>query len=299
MDNRLISYLFETRAIRVCPKDKPFWYTSGKIGPYYINTHFLFGSEDEANRLLKKIDEIKENKPACTGELEKYVMEQYHSSPVYKGTVDALVAYAKERLDLPGIDFVSGGERRDWFFSIPAAKLLGKPHITLFKDMGAVVYEKGTSRTPWDLGGASVLHVADLITTASSYERAWIPTVNGLGARMKQSLVVVDRLQGGAEVLEGHQVESHALVSIDRSVFEEACRRRYIDEDQLKMVLDYMEDPDGSMRRFLLAHPEFLEEAMRGGGKEAERARLLLENDLYHLGNSGYSIEISGAEKQR
>ena len=38
MYSHLVTYLFETRAIRVCPKDKLFWYTSGKIGPYYINT---------------------------------------------------------------------------------------------------------------------------------------------------------------------------------------------------------------------------------------------------------------------
>ena len=47
MYSHLVTYLFETRAIRVCPKDKLFWYTSGKIGPYYINTHFLIGCEEE------------------------------------------------------------------------------------------------------------------------------------------------------------------------------------------------------------------------------------------------------------
>lgn len=49
------------------------------------------------------------------------------------------------------------------------------------------------------------------------------------------------------------------------------------------MVLDYMEDPDGSMRLFLMEHPEFLEDALKRGGKTAERARLLIENDLYNL----------------
>ena len=93
----------------------------------------------------------------------------------------------------------------------------------------------------------------------------------------------MDRLQGGAEALDRLDVESHALVRIDRGVFEEACRREYIDEAQLKMVLDYMEDPDGSMRLFLMEHPEFLEDALKRGGKTAERARLLIENDLYNL----------------
>ena len=44
----LISYLFKTDSVKICPENKPFWYTSGKIGPYYINTHFLYGSESDA-----------------------------------------------------------------------------------------------------------------------------------------------------------------------------------------------------------------------------------------------------------
>ena len=283
MYSQLISNLFETRAIRVCPKDKPFWYTSGKIGPYYINTHFLFGSEEEANRLLELIDSLKDDKPGCSGKIHEAVMDRYRKNPIFRGTIDALAAYIGERLDPSAIDYVSGGERRDWFFSLPVADKLGKPHITLFKDMSAVIYENGSSRDPGDLCGSAVLHVADLITTASSYTRAWVPIISGLGARMKHSLVVVDRLQGGEEALRELGVESHALVRIDRGVFEEAFRRRYIDKAQLKMVLDYMEDPDGSMRRFLLENPGFLEEALKSGGKTAERARLLAENDLYNL----------------
>jgi len=283
MKSQVIAYLFETRAIRVCPKDNPFWYTSGKIGPYYINTHFLFGSEEEANRFLERIDNLKEDKTACSEVLHEIVREQYRKSPLYKGTIDALTAYIHEHLDPVAFDFISGGERRDWFFSLMVADRLGKPHITLFKDMDAVVYENGSSHVAGDLKGASVLHVADLITSASSYERAWVPIIHRIGARMKQSLVVVDRLQGGAEVLGRLGVASHALVSIDRGVFEEAFRKHYIDADQLKMVLEYMADPDGSMRSFLKEHPEFLDNALKSGGKTAERAKLLIENDFYNL----------------
>ena len=48
----LANYLFETNAIRFCDENKPFWYTSGKIGPYFINTHFVYGSEKEASDFL-------------------------------------------------------------------------------------------------------------------------------------------------------------------------------------------------------------------------------------------------------
>ena len=62
MENPIISWLFETDAVRVCPEGQPFWYTSGKLGPFYINTQFLYGSEAAANSLLKTIEE------ACAGE---------------------------------------------------------------------------------------------------------------------------------------------------------------------------------------------------------------------------------------
>ena len=54
--SNLISYLFETNAIKFCEENKPFWYTSGKIGPYFINTHFVYGNEHDAVELLSFID---------------------------------------------------------------------------------------------------------------------------------------------------------------------------------------------------------------------------------------------------
>ena len=53
----IISYLFKTNAIKFCEENKPFWYTSGKIGPYFINTHFIYGNEEDAKELLAFIDE--------------------------------------------------------------------------------------------------------------------------------------------------------------------------------------------------------------------------------------------------
>ena len=62
MENPIISWLFETDAVRVCPEGQPFWYTSGKLGPFYINTQFLYGSEAAANSLLATIEK------ACAGD---------------------------------------------------------------------------------------------------------------------------------------------------------------------------------------------------------------------------------------
>jgi len=283
MNQVLIDYLFKTNAIRVCPKDKPFWYTSGRIGPYYVNTHFLFGSEKKANAFLADIDRLMSDKSSCSGEIHRISKKNYQTDEIYKGTIDALVNYIKEHINADEIDYISGGERRDWFFSFMVADILDKPHITLFKDLSAIVYKDGKSAEAGNFNGEKVLHIADLITTASSYERAWVPAVNKLGAVVKWSLVVVDRLQGGKEVLARLGAESHALAAIDPQVFIMANESGYIDESQLKLVLGYMRDPENSMKEFLEKNPNFLSEALKGDEKTAQRARLLIENDFYNV----------------
>ena len=57
----LMSLLFDTNAFKICAENKPFWYTSGKIGPYFVNTHFLYGSENDANELLDYINYTETN----------------------------------------------------------------------------------------------------------------------------------------------------------------------------------------------------------------------------------------------
>ena len=46
----IMSYLFETKAVKFCEENKPFFLTSGTISPYFVNTHFLYGNEAEATQ---------------------------------------------------------------------------------------------------------------------------------------------------------------------------------------------------------------------------------------------------------
>jgi len=93
--SNLISYLFETNAFKICPENKPFWYTSGKIGPYFINAQFLYGSEQNANDLLTFIDSELEN--STKYELPKNVFErtlkQYNENEIYKTTIDEFINF--------------------------------------------------------------------------------------------------------------------------------------------------------------------------------------------------------------
>ncbi len=283
--SNIVSYLFETNAIRFCEENKPFWYTSGKIGPYFINTHFVYGSEKDAVELLSFIDESLSNKMTLPKKVFEKVIEQYNKNSIYKDVINHLKSYIEENIDVSNIDYISGGERRDWFFSNIIAYLLKKPHISIYKDLSTVVssYNFEKTESVSNLKDKNVLHIADLITVASSYIRAWIPAIKNLGANMCWSCTVVDRMQGGKDKLEAEGVKSFSLVNVDTSLFKTAFDMGIINKKQLDMLNKFFADADGSMKEFLIAHPEFLEDSLNSDEKTKKRAQLLVDNNLYGL----------------
>ena len=276
MENPIISWLFETDAVRVCPEGQPFWYTSGKLGPFYINTQFLYGSEAAANSLLKTIEE------ACAGEKLAFydkvwadISAQLAACPIYAQLID-LLTEAAAKLD---VDFVSGGERRDFFFSMPVARKLGLGHLSIFKDLSCVYTDKdGVSMDAAQAGlaGKKSVHIADLITVASSYIRAWIPAVESLGAKIAYSLAVVDRDQGGSDILAKAGCPLTTLVTIKPELFEQAKALGRVTDAQVALVNSFIADPDKFMHDFLVAHPDFLAGEIAKGGKSAQRAELCI-----------------------
>ena len=276
MENPIISWLFETDAVRVCPEGQPFWYTSGKLGPFYINTQFLYGSEAAANALLKTIEE------ACAGEKLAFydkvwadISAQLESCPIFSQLIDLLTEGAR-KMD---VDFVSGGERRDFFFSMPVAKKLGMGHLSIFKDLSCVYTdENGVSMDPAEanLAGKKSVHIADLITVASSYVRAWIPAVEALGAKIAYSLAVVDRDQGGTEILANAGCPLTTLVTIKPELFEQAKALGRVTDAQVELVNSFIADPDKFLHDFLVSPPDFLAGEIAKGGKSAQRAELCI-----------------------
>lgn len=283
----LTSYLFKTNAFRVCEENKPFWYTSGKIGPYFVNGHFLYGNEKDANDLLNFINSELENTPKdiIPKNIFEKVLNQYENNEIYATIINNLVLYLKENVNVDEIDYVSGGERRDWYFSNIVAYLLNKPHITIFKDLSCVLssHDFSENKIITSVDKSNVLHVADLLNQASSYLRAWIPAIDALGAKIKWSLVCIDRQQGGASKLKDAGIISLSLMNINTELFEEAAKQQIITEDQLKMLIEFAKDPDVTMRNFLIAHPEFVENALNADEKTAKRAKLCIDSDIYSL----------------
>ena len=276
MENPIISWLFETDAVRVCPEGQPFWYTSGKLGPFYINTQFLYGSEAAANSLLKTIEE------ACAGDKMAFydkvwadISAQLDTCPIFSQLID-LLTEAAGKMD---VDFISGGERRDFFFSMPVAKKLGLGHLSIFKDLSSVYTDANGVSMPSEeagLAGKKSVHIADLITVASSYIRAWIPAVEALGAKIAYSLAVVDRDQGGTEILANAGSPLTTLITIKPELFEQAKKLGRVTDAQVALVNAFIADPDKFMHDFLVAHPDFLANEIAKGGKSAQRAELCI-----------------------
>ena len=282
----LVSYLFETNAVEVCPENKPFFLTSGMISPYFVNTQYVYGSKEDASELLSYIDSLLSDRMNLPKKVFDKVINQYESNKIFNDVINIMIEAIKSNVNIDEIDYISGGERRDWYFSNIIAYLLKKPHVTIFKDHETLVsnYDFSTTDKLTDLSSKKVLHVTDLVTSASSFSRFWIPAVRDLGGEMVATCYIVDRKQGGTELLEGEGVKAISLTCIDANTFKKAFEMGIINATSLELVEKFIEDPYTSMRNFLLAHPEFIEESLKATDpKTPGRIRNLLDNDLYNL----------------
>ena len=277
-----IDILFSTEALMISGADKPFWYTSGELGPYYINTHFVCGGKKKAVELLDLIT-VEAGTPKTLpskilGELET-VYENYES---FRVVIDGVCDRIRQDLPLEKISGISGGQRRDWFFAPIVAKKLGLPCLYLYND-GRAFDEYGDSVDTLHAG--VFVNVCDLLRVGSSYTSKWIPIIENLGGKLLYSVCVVDRCEGGKEnILAAGVEESLSLFSLNQDFFEKAQRQGVLEQKQFDLLSGYLENPRGAIRDFLLANPSFLQDALASSDEKIKkRANSLLENDYYQL----------------
>ena len=282
----IMTYLFETKAVKFCEENKPFFLTSGTISPYFVNTHFLYGNEKEATEFLSYIDTLLEDRINLPKKVFDKVFLQYQNNPIFQYTIDTMIKAITDHVAIDKIDYISGGERRDWYFSNMIAYLLKKPHLTLFKDMEAFVspYDFSSTEKITDIERKTVLNASDLVTAASNYVRSWIPAVKKLNGKLLWTCYVVDRKQGGTEILEKEGIKTIPLALVDNTLFEKAFELGIINQTQLEMLKGFYHDPYETMRNFLMNHPEFIENALNSSDERTQkRVKLLTEENLYNL----------------
>jgi len=274
--NVLEKALFSTNAVKVAEADFPFWYTSGTIGPYFINTHYLYGSEKDAGELLSFIDLSMNDRLNFVSKLNETVCAFYKNNPVFKEVVDFFYNSIKNNQNFIDSEFVSGGERRDWFFSPVIAELSGKKNLFIFKDLEVYSLESKVE----NINNAKVCHIADLITQASSYERAWIPAVKNINGFFCYSASIVDRSQGGKEFLVSQGIDCEAMVSVNDDFFADAKKNGVINIEQFYLIKQFAKDPLEYGKNFIIKYPEFLKSSLHSSDKsiQSKAERCLKEN---------------------
>lgn len=276
-----IDCLFETQALSIAPPDALFWYTSGLLGPYYINTEKLCGGEKTAKSILAFIDKESGDKKNFPAKMLQTLHEAYEAHAIFRDVIAALTEEARRLLHEFQCAYISGGERRDWFFAPLVAEKLQVPMLYVYNDK-SVIDEQG--EPVLSLNG-NVMNIADLLTVGSSYVDKWVPAMQSLGAKLSVALNVMDRSQGGVENLQAVGVQHcAALFTVNEKLFADARERHYISAEQEKMLCHYFEDQVGSMRSWLQSNESFLQAALQSDdAKTRQRAQKLVSENLYGL----------------
>ena len=182
--------------------DRPFTLTSGKLSPLYFDCRRLI-SDPAAMSLV-------------TGAFQWFV-------------------------DRSGVKFeiVAGGESAGIPFADRLAGATGKPLVYVRKE----VREHGTGSAieGHAVAGAHVLLVEDLITDGGS-KLIFVDGLRKAGMEVQHCLVVLDREQGGADVLGSAGIASHALTTA-RKVLDFGRHTDRLSESDLAIALDYLKSP--------------------------------------------------------
>lgn len=251
--NHLLQRLIETEAIRVRkdPLGLPFWYTSGRPGPFYINVENLVGPS--VGELLNRITALLAtavDRTVKVAAIWAIISDELERDTRYQEAMTLLTDFYRT-LDANSPTVISGGERRDWFFSIPLARALRLPHLFLFKDGGhQLVDADGRPRKDMH-SGTRVLHVSDVVNTAASYFRYWLPTLRRLEAVCAETLTVAVRAAEGINRLEEAAVRVLTPVQFDATVVQEATQLGLIPEFTRDEILLYFDSPQQWTRQLL------------------------------------------------
>lgn len=276
--SEMLNLIHESKALSIWDRNKGpvFWYILGVPGPFYFFLEIMLGkklSDDLLEKITAILVETKELS-ARAERLNKLIMHAYESSAVYKQIVDAFVRLIEEKFPADTYHFISGGERRDWLFSIPLARQLGKTHVFLFKDK-QVFMEQPVAK------GAEGLHIADLINNAASYFDMWLPALKEAGLNCHATACIVSR-GPGEKKLEEQKVRVAPLIRIDLAFFEQSCVQGLINQSTLDEIACHFRSPKEWAEKYLIGNAELFDVA-HADKKSFERMQSFFAQDPWAL----------------
>jgi orotate phosphoribosyltransferase len=182
--------------------DRPFTLTSGKLSPIYF----------DCRRLI--------------------------SNPAAMSLVTGSFQWFMDHCDAR-FDVVAGGESAGIPFADRLAGATGKPLVYVRKQ--AREHGTGSAIEGHALPGANALLVEDLITDGGS-KLVFVDGLRKAGMQVQHCLVVLDREQGGAEILGTAGVTLHALTTA-KKVLDFARQTQRLSESDATVALDYLKAP--------------------------------------------------------
>lgn len=292
--------LFETEAIRFrnSDQDLPFWYTSGRPGPYYVNVERIAGPSSVQSS-LGHINEVLYSNMKLHDKsvsIEKIVLQQLGENAEYAQVVENMVGYYQKAIaqflsksiedGKPSkVSAISGGERRDWFFSIPFAHLLHLPHLFLFKN-GEHCLQENMNESSTALAQQTVVHVSDIVNTGASYERQWLPTLRRLQVHTPFTFAAVVRGTYGKEVLERHGLQLLSPLELNLDLFQESLEQGLISQFAKEDISLYIQSPTDWTRHLLqTTGSQILSHLHQFSEVEQRRAYAFVAEDPLQLGS--------------
>ncbi len=191
--------------------DTFFPYTSGQIGPYYVNSEVVMNDG----------------------------LDYHHS---IEAMCNLIIEVCNDKGYNPKNSVISGGESRDWIFSLPVSSRLEMPHLMIYKNM---------KTSGPDIKGKNVFHVADLNNEGSSPRDKWVPTIKKLGGSIKDIFFYVDRLEDGSKVMKELGLESHCIVPLNADSWDHLLEYNKITDEIYRSLRERMENKDEWAKKML------------------------------------------------
>lgn len=278
-EDAMLKLIHETKAVSIWNhKTGPvFWYAASVPGPFYVNTELVIGPA-LAKDLLEKITNIvagTEDNAKRAAQLNEVILGAYRKDAQYQQVIAVMVEKAKREFAPNSYTAISGGERRDWLFSIPFAAATGIKHVFLFKNKTFYCTDALKPNEP-------TLHIADLINNAASYFDLWFPLLQKAQLNYIGTICVNIRGTNGLNRLSEHGKQTVTLNNVDTTFFEKSFANDLIDQTTLDEIKSYFVSSKEWAEKYLMKNVGLFD-VPHLSAKDFERLQSFFANDPWKL----------------
>jgi hypothetical protein len=277
--NDLLKLILDTHALSIWNREKGpvFWYAANIPGPFYLNTEMMIG-KTMSEHLLREITAIiagDVDAEARAEQLERLILEAFKKNKEWQRLIATMIDRAHKDFPANAYAYISGGERRDWLFSIPFAHMAELPHLYLFKN------ETTFCKQPLKAGQA-VLHVSDLINNAASFFDLWQPALDKLKLKCCGNLCVNVRGETGLKRLREAGQKVVSLMSIDVEFFRRLHAADLITRETFEEISVFFASSSDWAAKYLIDKPQLFD-ASGCDAKSFERLKFFIEHDPWKM----------------